>query len=130
MLDRLDLHIEVPPVDYKSLSSAASCETSAQIRERVNKARRIQVKRYEGTGITYNASLTPDMLKEYCKTTDDANEYLRISFDRLGMSARAYDRILKVARTAADLEGSEIIKKSHIFTAISFRSLDRKYWGE
>lgn len=130
MLDRLDLHIEVPPVDYKSLSSAASCETSAQIRERVNKARRIQVKRYEGTGITCNARLTPDMLKEYCKTTDDANEYLRISFDRLGMSARAYDRILKVARTAADLEGSEIIKKSHIFTAISFRSLDRKYWGE
>ena len=127
MLDRLDLHIEVPPVDYKSLSSAASCETSAQIRERVNKARRIQVKRYEGTGITCNARLTPDMLKEYCKTTDDANEY---SFDRLGMSARAYDRILKVARTAADLEGSEIIKKSHIFTAISFRSLDRKYWGE
>lgn len=130
MLDRLDLHIEVPPVDYKSLSSAASCETSAQIRERVNKARKIQVKRYEGTGITCNARLTPDMLKEYCKTTDDANEYLRISFDRLGMSARAYDRILKVARTAADLEGSEIIKKSHIFTAISFRSLDRKYWGE
>lgn len=130
MLDRLDLHIEVPPVDYKSLSSAAPCETSAQIRERVNKARRIQVKRYEGTGITCNARLTPDMLKEYCKTTDDANEYLRISFDRLGMSARAYDRILKVARTAADLEGSEIIKKSHIFTAISFRSLDRKYWGE
>ncbi len=130
MLDRLDLHIEVPPVDYKSLSSAAPCETSAQIRDRVNKARRIQVKRYEGTGITCNARLTPDMLKEYCKTTDDANEYLRISFDRLGMSARAYDRILKVARTAADLEGSEIIKKSHIFTAISFRSLDRKYWGE
>lgn len=130
MLDRLDLHIEVPPVDYKSLSSAAPCETSAQIRERVNKARRIQVKRYEGTGITCNARLTPDMLKEYCKTTDDANEYLRISFDRLGMSARAYDRILKVARTVADLEGSEIIKKSHIFTAISFRSLDRKYWGE
>ena len=130
MLDRLDLHIEVPPVDYKSLSSAAPCETSAQIRERVNKARRIQVKRYEGTGITCNARLTPDMLKEYCKTTDDAIEYLRISFDRLGMSARAYDRILKVARTVADLEGSEIIKKSHIFTAISFRSLDRKYWGE
>ena len=130
MLDRLDLHIEVPPVDYKSLSSVAPCETSAQIRDRVNKARRIQVKRYEGTGITCNARLTPDMLKEYCKTTDDANEYLRISFDRLGMSARAYDRILKVARTAADLEGSEIIKKSHIFTAISFRSLDRKYWGE
>lgn len=130
MLDRLDLHIEVPPVDYKSLSSSAPCETSAQIRERVNNARRIQVKRYEGTGITCNARLTPDMLKEYCKTTDDAGDYLRISFDRLGMSARAYDRILKVARTAADLEGSEIIKKSHIFTAISFRSLDRKYWGE
>ena len=129
MLDRMDLHVEVPPVDYNALSSNAKEETSVQIRERVNKARLIQQKRYEGTGITCNARLTPKLAKIYCKMTDDAEKYLQMSFDKLGLSARAYDRILKVARTVADLEGSEIIEKTHIFTAISFRSLDRKYWG-
>ena len=129
MLDRLDLHVEVPPVDYAALSSVAEEETSAVIRERVNKARKIQQQRYKGTGITCNARLTPPMLKKYCVMTDDASQYLKLSFERLGMSARAYDRILKVARTVADLDGSDIIQKTHIFTAISFRSLDRKYWG-
>jgi len=129
MLDRLDLHVEVPPVDYTSLSSERKEETSAQIRERVNKARKIQQERYKGTGVTCNARLTPALLKKFCVMSEDASDYLKLSFERLGMSARAYDRILKVARTVADLEGSKIIQKSHIFTAISFRSLDRKYWG-
>lgn len=129
MLDRMDLHIEVPPVDYAALNSNTKEETSAEIRERVNKARLIQQKRYEGTGVTCNARLTPKLAKIYCKMTEDAEKYLQMSFDKLGLSARAYDRILKVARTVADLEGSEIIQKQHIFTAISFRSLDRKYWG-
>ena len=129
MLDRLDLHVEVPPVDYNELSSNGSEETSAQIRERVNKARKIQTERYKGTGITCNARLTPGALKNYCVMSEEASKYLGLSFERLSMSARAYDRILKVARTIADLEGSEIIEKPHIFSAISFRSLDRKYWG-
>ena len=129
MLDRIDIHVEVPPVDYRALSSEKPEETSAQIRERVNKARKIQLERYKDTNITCNAYLTPAMLKKYCVLSDDASKYLAASFDRLGLSARAYDRILKVARTAADLEESEIIKKEHIFTAISFRSLDRKYWN-
>ncbi len=129
MLDRLDLHVEVPPVDYTALSSDVKEESSAEIRERVNKARRIQTERYKGTGITCNARLTPPMLKKYCVMTDEASKYLSLSFERLGLSARAYDRILKVARTIADLEGSEKIDKNHIFSAISFRSLDRKYWG-
>jgi len=129
MLDRLDLHVEVPPVDYAALSSDRKEETSAEIRERVNKARKIQLERYKGTSITCNARLTPAMLKKYCIMSEDASKYLALSFERLGMSARAYDRILKVARTVADLAGSEIIEKEHIFTAISFRSLDRKYWG-
>ena len=129
MLDRLDLHVEVPPVDYKSLSGDMKEESSAVIRERVNKARKIQTERYKGTGITCNARLTPALLKKYCVMTEEAEKYLGLSFDRLGMSARAYDRILKVARTVADLAGSEIIEKEHIFTAISFRSLDRKYWN-
>lgn len=129
MLDRLDLHVEVPPVDYAALSSEKTEETSAQIRERVNRARKIQQERYKGTGITCNARLTPALLKKFCVMTDEASHYLKLSFERLGMSARAYDRILKVARTVADLEGSNLIEKTHIFTAISFRSLDRKYWG-
>ena len=129
MLDRIDLHIEVPPVEYVELSSNSSEETSAQIRERVNKARQIQTERYKRTNITCNARLTPSMLKKFCVLSDDASKYLALSFDRLGLSARAYDRILKVARTIADLEGSELIEKNHIFFAISFRSLDRKYWG-
>ena len=129
MLDRIDLHVEVPPVDYAALSSNANEETSAQIKERVNKARKIQQERYRGTGISCNAELTPALLKRFCRLTDDASKYLELSFERLGMSARAYDRILKVARTIADLDGSEIINKQHIFSAISFRSLDRKYWN-
>ena len=129
MLDRLDLHVEVPPVDFASLNSNAKEETSAEIKARVNKARKIQVERYKGTGITCNARLTPSMLKKFCVMSDDASKYLALSFERLGMSARAYDRILKVARTVADLAESEIIEKEHIFSAISFRSLDRKYWG-
>lgn len=129
MLDRIDLHVEVPPVDYNALSSKAEEETSAEIKKRVDKARKIQQERYKGTGISCNARLTPDLIKKYCVLTEDASKYLELSFERLGMSARAYDRILKVARTIADLDESEIIEKRHIFSAISFRSLDRKYWN-
>ncbi len=128
LLDRLDLHIEVPPVDYKALSDKAQGETSAQIRERVNRARAMQVERYRGTGITCNAQLTPSLLRKHCAMTDDASNYLSRSFDAMGLSARAYDRILKVARTVADLKGNEIIQKEDIGAALRFRSLDRKYW--
>lgn len=129
MLDRIDLHVEVPPVDYNDLNGDKGEETSSEIKARVNKARSIQSERYKGTGITCNAGLTPSLIRKYCILTDDAEKYLALSFERLGMSARAYDRILKVARTIADLDGCEIIEKRHIFSAISFRSLDRKYWG-
>lgn len=130
MLDRIDLHVEVSPVDYSDLSSAAPGESSAEIQKRVNKARRLQIERYAGTGITCNAHLTSSMLKKYCVMDDGAQKYLKLSFERLGMSARTYDRILKVARTIADLSNEEIIKKEHIFSAISFRTLDKKYWNE
>lgn len=128
LLDRLDLHIEVPPVDYKALSDKTQGESSAQIRERVNRARAIQVERYKGTGITCNAQLTPSLLRKHCIMTDEASKYLSRSFDAMGLSARAYDRILKVARTVADLAGNEVIQKENIGTALRFRSLDRKYW--
>ena len=130
MLDRIDLHIEVPPVDYNALNSTGREENSAKIRERVNKARKIQTERYAGTGITCNARLTPALLKKYCILSEDASKLLQASFDSLGMSARAYDRILKVSRTIADLDGSENIEMQHVAEALQFRSLDRKYWGE
>ena len=128
MLDRMDLHIEVPPVDFDELSSHKKEESSAEVRKRVNEARLIQKKRYEGTGVTCNARLTTAMLKKYCEMTDDAKEFLKASFEKLAMSGRAYDRILKVARTIADLDKSENITKSHIAQAVRFRNLDRKYW--
>lgn len=130
MLDRLDIHVEVPPVDYQSLAKSSKGESSAEIRERVNKARFIQNERYKGTGIPCNARITPSLLREVCIMTDDASKYLSLSFDNLGLSARAYDRILKVARTIADLDGKEVIEKKHILSAIRFRSLDRKYWDD
>lgn len=128
MLDRLDLHIEVPPVEYNELKSNSAEESSLSIRQRVNKARNIQNERYKGTGITCNARLLPAMLSKYCAITPEAEAMLASSFERLGLSARAYDRILKVSRTVADLEGKELIELSHIAQAIQFRSLDRKYW--
>ena len=130
MLDRIDIHIEVPPINYKELNSAGKEETSAEIRERVNRARKLQNERYRGTEVTCNARLTPALLKKYCVMDNMASGYLQMAFEKLGMSARAYDRILKIARTLADLEGSEIIKREHIFSSISFRTLDKKYWSE
>lgn len=86
------------------------------------------VRRYEGTGIYANAHLTPAMIREYCVTESDAGELLKGAFERLGLSARGYDRILKLSRTIADIEGEEKIKKQHVARAIQLRSLDRKYW--
>lgn len=129
MLDRLDIHVEVPPVNFDALKSKGNEETSAQIRARVDKAREIQNARYKGTGITCNARLTPAMLEKFCVLSPDAENALKTVFDKMGMSGRAYDRILKVARTIADLDNSATIETAHILQAIQFRSLDRKYWG-
>ena len=129
VLDRFDIHIEVAPVDYDDLSSSAKEESSAAIRERVQKAREIQNRRYKGTSITCNARITSDILHEVCPVTEDGSELLKNVFDKLGLSARAYDRILKVARTIADMEGKDVIEKDHIAQAVQYRSLDRKYWN-
>lgn len=128
VLDRIDIQVELKPVNYDELNSRVPQETSAQIAQRVQKARDIQAKRYAGTTIKANSGITSDIIGEVCRMTDDATDMLRRAFDKLGLSARAYDRVLKVARTCADLQGAEIIEKSHISQAISFRSLDRKYW--
>jgi len=130
LLDRFDIQVEVAPVEYEHLSSGAKEESSEAIRERVQAAREVQQKRFAGTDITCNAMITPDILHDVCPMTDEASVMLKNVFEKMGLSARAYDRILKVARTVADMEGEEVIGKSHIARAVQFRSLDRKYWSE
>ena len=130
LLDRFDLHIEVAPVEFGDRSSKTTEESAAEIRKRVVAARAIQEERFKGTGITCNALITPDKLQEFCPMDDAAETLMKNVFDRLGLSARAYDRILKVARTIADIDGSEVIRKNHVAAAAQFRSLDRKYWTE
>lgn len=128
LLDRIDIHIEVQSIDYDQLSGKQQEESSAEIRKRVNRAREIQNQRFAGTGITCNAKMTPRATRQFCVLSEEADEMLRQSFDVLGLSARAYDKILRIARTIADLDGSEKIELAHIAEAIQYRSLDRKYW--
>lgn len=129
LLDRIDIHIEVASVKYKDLESTREEEKSSVIRERVNKARKIQLERYKGMKIYSNSQLQASMLGKFCKLDDKGRELLKNAFDRLGLSARAHSRILKVARTIADMEESEDIKQHHLAEAIQYRSLDRKYWN-
>mgnify|MGYP000178793147 FL=1 len=128
LLDRLDIHVEVPPVEFDKLSSTEKAESSAEIKKRVNAARERQRERLTGTGITCNANIPPRYLAELCRLSPPARELLRIAFDKLGLSARAYDRVLKVSRTIADLEDSRDILPQHAAEAVQYRSLDRKYW--
>ncbi|MDR0991640.1 MAG: YifB family Mg chelatase-like AAA ATPase [Ruminococcus sp.] len=128
LLDRFDIHIEVGEIDYDKLSSDKKEESSADIRARVSAARALQQNRYRGTKITCNAKITENILREVCRLTPEADKTLRDAYERMGLSARAHERILKVARTVADLDGEELIGKPHISRAIQFRSLDRKYW--
>lgn len=128
MLDRFDLQIEVAPVEFENISSREKEESSSVIRERVQKARHIQTQRYKGTHVTCNARITSDILHEVCPMTDSAVATLKGVFEKMGLSARAYDRILKVSRTIADMDGCEVIDRKHIAQAVQYRSLDRKYW--
>lgn len=129
MLDRIDIHVEMTEVAYEELASKQAGESSAVIRERVEKARDIQRKRYKHEGILFNAQLNSKLLNKYCILEHDAENLIRLSFERLHLSARAYNRIIKVARTIADLAGDEMIKKAYIAEALQYRSLDSKYWG-
>lgn len=128
LLDRMDLHVEVPPVDYDQLSAPEPEEPSAQVRRRVEAARAIQTQRYRGSGIHSNAALTPALLRECCQLEENARELLRGAYERMGLSGRSHDRLLKVSRTIADLEGADRIAVHHLAEAIQFRNLDRKYW--
>lgn len=128
LLDRIDLHVDVPAVTYADLSSLPSGDTSAIIRQRVNKARRIQHKRFEEDGIFCNSQMNSKLLRKHCKLDDASHSLLQTAIDKKGYSARVFDRILKVARTIADLEESRVVEAEHISEAINYRSLDKKYW--
>jgi len=130
LLDRIDIHIEVPAVKYKELRGTSEVECSCAVRERVIRARDVQMKRYAGEKMIYaNAQMPPKMLRKYCEISAESEKQLESAIQRLGLSARAHDRILKVARTIADLEGVENIATKHVGEAIQYRTLDRTYWS-
>jgi len=129
LLDRIDIQIEVANVNYDDLSNVEKGESSLEIKKRVNEARNLQRERYKKYGIYSNAQLTAGLLEEFCRLGKEENEMLKLAFDRMGMSARAHSRILKVARTIADLSGEKDINRNHIAEAIQYRSLDRKFFG-
>ncbi|MCL2487375.1 MAG: YifB family Mg chelatase-like AAA ATPase [Oscillospiraceae bacterium] len=138
LLDRVDLHIEVPPVEFQQLAAKTPAEPSSSIRKRVNAARAVQLRRFgqldartdAKSVLVCNAHIPVNLIKKVCPLTPGAEELLRGAFDRLGLSARAYDRLLKVARTIADLAGVDVIDTAHVAEAVQYRSLDRKYWQQ
>lgn len=130
LLDRIDLHVEVTPVHFDELTSAFAAEKSADIRARVIKAREVQNRRFEANkAVHYNAQMSPNMVRNICRINDAGQGLIRKAMEKLGLSARAYDRILKVSRTIADLAGSEDITTEHLAEAIHYRSLDKDSWA-
>ena len=129
LLDRFDIHVEVPPVEFEELRMTEHSESSAQIKKRVDKAREIQQRRFANSRTTCNAKINAAEFEKYCLIDKEAEQTLKEAFNKLGFTARAYDRVLKVARTIADLEGDEIIRSHHVLEAVQYRSLDRKYWA-
>jgi magnesium chelatase family protein len=130
LLDRIDLHVEVTPVNFTALAAAAKAEKSSEIRSRVMKARNIQEKRFvQQEGLHFNAQMSPNMVREICTIDENGQQLIKQAMEKLGLSARAYDRILKVARTIADLAESEVIAIEHLAEAIHYRSLDRDSWA-
>jgi magnesium chelatase family protein len=129
LLDRIDIHIEVTPVPFDKLSDQRKSESSVEIRKRVTRARIIQTKRFEkSSSVHYNAQMNVNQIRIYCVLDDASSALLKNAMQQLNLSARAYDRILKVSRTIADLQGSQEINKDHIAEAIQYRSLDREGW--
>jgi magnesium chelatase family protein len=130
LLDRIDLHVEVTPVSFEKIANQQRNESSESIRERVIRAREVQTKRFEGMdSIFSNAMMPSPMVNEICKINEAGKNLLKTAMERLGLSARAYDRILKVSRTIADLSGTEEIRTEHLAEAIQYRSLDRENWA-
>ena len=130
LLDRIDLHVEVPAVQYQEMASNQAAEASSAIRERIDAARETQRRRFAGTGRTRtNARMSARQIKQFCQLAADAEGMMKMAMTELNFSARAYDRILKVARTIADLEGQPDIQAQHVAEAIQYRTLDRNLWA-
>lgn len=129
LLDRFDIHVEVPPVKFDELRSTEVTETSAEIKKRVDRAREIQRERFKDSSTLCNSKINAEQFEKVCIIDKEAERTLKNSFEKLGLTARAYDRVLKVARTIADLDESEIIHSDHVLEAVQYRSLDRKYWS-
>jgi magnesium chelatase family protein len=128
LLDRVDIHVDVPALRYKELAAEYVGEGSAQVRARVNEARKLQRDRFKGHRIFANGAMTSRHIKKYCHLDDEGQDVLKMAINELGISARAYDRILKVSRTIADLDGVEAIQANHVSEAIQYRTLDRTLW--
>src|SRR5690606_35877348 len=129
LLDRIDIHVEVQKVEFEQLADRRKGEDSLAIRERVMKAREAQNERYQDLEISYNAQMGPKEIERFCELDEVSRNLIKTAMDKLSLSARAYDRILKVARTIADLEGTSEIRSDHIAEAIQYRSLDREFWN-
>ena len=129
MLDRIDLHIEVPAVEYRDISSTRTEEGSDAIRERVGRARERQRARFRSDKkVNCNARMGPRQIQQHCKLSDESQELIRVAMTELNLSARAYDRILKVSRTVADLQSNDEITSEHVSEAIQYRTFDRTLW--
>jgi magnesium chelatase family protein len=126
LLDRIDIHIEVPSVPYKELSEGLPSEPSSEIRKRVNRVKKNQLERFKNERITSNSQMSQKHIKKYCQLDNESKDFLKMAINELGLSARAYDKILKVSRTIADLDTSDNIKLEHISEAVQYRSLDRQ----
>ena len=129
LLDRLDIHVEMNEVDYSDITSKAPAESSADIRARVCRARQLQRQRYEGDGILFNSQLNTPLMRKYCRMAPEAEDVLHTAYEKLRLSVRAYTRVIKVARTIADISGEQTIQKAHVLEAVQYRGLDDKYWG-
>jgi magnesium chelatase family protein len=129
LLDRIDLHIEVPAVPFQELSTGADGTSSASMREQVNRARAAQRRRFGEGNYRLNSRMSSRQLRKFCPLDEECRNLLKTAMDELGLSARAHDRILRVARTIADLEASEAIGPAHLSEAINYRTLDRKLWA-
>jgi magnesium chelatase family protein len=128
LLDRIDIHVEVPAAQFKELAATKPGTSSESIRELVIAARKAQAERFEGMSIMYNAQMSSRQIREYCKLNDECMNLLKVSVNELGLSARAHDKVLRLSRTIADLDASDNIELHHLSEAINYRMLDRDVW--
>jgi magnesium chelatase family protein len=125
-LDRIDIHIEVPSVKYKDLTGRSAGESSGAIKERIERARSMQKRRFADRSLQFNARMSDKEIKLYCTVDEESQKLIEMAIEKLGLSARAYTKVLKIARTIADIEEDENIRSRHVAEAIQYRSLDRK----